>query len=426
MTESRPSSKRDSYCALFWRGLDVADKGGFRVCCSYDGGLEAKGRPALFERDSVTTVMTDPHMAALRAASLAGEPIPGCRACYAKEDAGARSDRQIYNQAADIDLGEDARTAYAEGRADPEVSFLSLHLGSTCNLACRMCRPEASSRIAADPVHAGWAQAVGASQGGLVRRGRAGWARDLDQMFADGIGACADTLRVVQISGGEPFVMSEFTAVLDRLIDAGAAPHIELAAPTNATQVTDRHLAQLAQFKSVRLRLSLDGVHGLNDYVRWPAVWERVEPVVDRLETLANVRLAVGFTLNAYNVFGAADVFTWSVARGFRFEYGVVTSPRYLDTAVLPDAVRRQAAEHLDARAQSHADARDVNQLQGLGRLLREQAWAGPDRLKEFMTFTNDMDATRGQSFAQAEPRLHALIAEAAGGWSDARRLNAA
>ena len=81
----------------------------------------------------------------------------------------------------------------------------------------------------------------------------------------------------------------------------------------------------------------------------------------------------------------------------------------------------RAAVERLEAYLAS--DCREVNAhvVRGYLELLSEPGDAFDEKLfAEFMAFTNDLDASRGERLADVAPELMAMLEEAGITWSDA------
>jgi hypothetical protein len=356
-----------------------------------------------------------------RADSLAGREIRGCDGCYEKERDGGRSDRMIYNQVyrERAGLSDDMTLAEHFGKepgGKVQLTDISLHVGSTCNLKCRMCNPNVSSRIAGDELHSRWARWGLFGEDTYTKPAKDEVNLDEDVVIADLLKDLSGVKRV-KMSGGEPFAVPGIARTLRRMIESGHASHIELGMPSNGTLVTDEIIDLLRQFQRVTLRLSMDAVGPANEYVRWGADWESVEEAAGKFRTLTNAWLMVGYTMCAYNVFEAGKVAEWAANNEFKFEWGIVRKPWYLSPEVLPASVLRKAAaftRECEARIGSWRASElgaVANRLEGLATTER------PEGFDTFVEYTNDLDASRKQRLTESMPDLGAALEEAVGPW---------
>jgi hypothetical protein len=122
---------------------------------------------------------------------------------------------------------------------------------------------------------------------------------------------------------------------------------------------------------------------------------------------------------NALNI---TQLFRYLDAQDIGFAAYFLHWPHYLAAGYLPPMLRRLAAERL--RDYATSDCRPHHQA--LVQSLASQFEAGSDEvdtklLRDFMLFSNDLDATREQSIHTADPELVALLAEAGFPWIDER-----
>ncbi len=421
----------DTFCVRFWTALDVASDGTVRPCCSFTSFVECGGKPVRFAGITPVEGLCSASFASWRKQALLGQPVEGCRYCYIKERDGCVSDRMLYNKAYAYLHHQDPRMVFTEAAPEKlKPRALSLHLGTLCNLKCRMCGPQASSRIAGDAVHQGWAcQEPDIARFVKSDAPDAGWGHDAS-LLLDKVAQVADILTDLHVSGGEPLIMPMTQELCRYLVDTGRCD-ITLAMPSNGTRIALEMLDLLAAFSALNIRLSIDGSQAVDEYIRFPSQWDEVEATVAKLKALPNVHLTVGFTLSAYNIFEPIKVVEWAHAKRMRFEYGFVEKPFFIRPGVMPSAVLRQAAGRIAAflgRQPTSQDpdsprSRSLDQLKGLHSYMLNLA-DKPDRdrsdaFREFMQFTNALDHDRGQSVADSCPELTAALQEAGVTWVD-------
>jgi MoaA/NifB/PqqE/SkfB family radical SAM enzyme len=226
----------------------------------------------------------------------------------------------------------------------------------------------------------------------------------------------------LHVLGGEPFLNEETWALLNELVASGTAERIALVMSTNGTHQRE-DLARLApSFRSVYLSVSIDGYGAMFEYLRYGARWDDLLRVLNWLRGLPNVQVAASTTMQNYNALDCVRLFRFFDSQGLPFLcHNVLMSPARLHFTNLPSRVRRIAAARL--RGYMEADCRPERRqsVHSLVDLL-ESAGDGFDTelFREFMLFTNDLDASRKQRLQDAAPDLAALIAASGMAWTEA------
>jgi len=124
-------------------------------------------------------------------------------------------------------------------------------------------------------------------------------------------------------------------------------------------------------------------------------------------------------------VLGLADLLRFCDAEGLEVSLSnILLGPPYLAVAALPEPCLARARKRLEAYLRDEAPERSRAPVRGvLSHLATLPALDQEALLAEFMTFTNDLDASRRQRLGDAAPELVALIAEAGFRWKDDRRF---
>jgi glutamate-1-semialdehyde 2,1-aminomutase len=183
---------------------------------------------------------------------------------------------------------------------------------------------------------------------------------------------------------------------------------------TNGTVFSSSLVEKLRPFREVTLAVSLDGVGALNDYVRHPSRWDQVTANLRRMQELPWLRLEVDPTVQAYNALSLTSLLRYCDAEGLScLVNNVLLQPEYLSLSALPDNCRRLARERLEEYGRTCVAERQ-EAVAGIVRHLEGPPPPHqPGLLSTFLTFTSELDASRGERLAEAEPELSRLIAEA-------------
>jgi MoaA/NifB/PqqE/SkfB family radical SAM enzyme len=247
------------------------------------------------------------------------------------------------------------------------------------------------------------------------------WYMD-DRKIFDDVLKSGDALDRLYITGGEPLINDRVAEILEHLIENGAARHIHLELSTNCTHVPDAHIKRLKKFRRVEMLLSLDAVSTAYEYIRYPARWSVVDANVRKLKK--SLICKVPPVVQIYNVLGLVDLYRYCDEMDMEVTMNILHMPDRLAIHHLTPRVREVAAERLLEYHDSDCREFSKPQVLSLARYLQDiKTPPNPEIIREFMLFTNDLDATRGQSFRKAHPEMVELLAEDGFEWTDETRF---
>lgn len=426
---------KETFCVLPFQQLNVSMDGTAKLCCrAVTPVCDESGRPMRLDDTPFEGIWNSDYMAAVRRDMLEGSRRVDCAACYEHEAKMGTSMRIECNTSWFKGTEAEREASYQQLKASAEASAYylqrspyALHLwfGNNCNLKCRMCSASFSTRIASDPVHSRWHPAQPAPELRAPRRfddGRT-WADSPSIVLGDLLKE-GNVVAHLSFAGGEPFLQPQIEPLLQVLIDRGRAPHMTLYFSTNGTVFSQSLVEKLRAFQKVTLAVSLDGVGPLNDYVRHPSRWEQVTGNLRRMQELPWLGLEVDPTVQAYNALAITSLLRWCDERGLRcIPNNVLLQPEYLSLSALPESCRRLARERLEEYGRTCA-AEKKDAVAGVVRHLEGPPPADQERLlATFLAFTRDLDASRGERLADAEPELARLVAGARVPWVPPRGL---
>jgi MoaA/NifB/PqqE/SkfB family radical SAM enzyme len=245
------------------------------------------------------------------------------------------------------------------------------------------------------------------------------WFKKDELVFKELLGK-VQQLKRLYVTGGEPLLEPRYAEILDYFISHGVAKDIDMELTTNCTVVDEEVLDMLAQFKSVLMTISTDGIGPVQEYIRYPSRWATIEKNIHRLKR-PNFFVCTIPVIQAYNMLDLANIFRFSCESGIEASLmNILRDPPWLRTSVMPRDVQRLAADRL---RQVIGEARNDYERGQVESLIRHfsahEAPLDVETLRTFNLFTNDLDVSRGQSFKASLPELHALIEEAGYRWSE-------
>ena len=358
-----------SFCVLPWMHLSTSVDGVWARCCVdstayHDMYYREQSEPAfLLEDDAVGCVrnsryardnphlvrgfrqaFNSPAMRRTRLAMLAGEKVAACEYCHLREASGGESYRQQVNRnppgGADVDSLL-ALTA-TDGSVPEFPSYLDLRFGNSCNLACVMCGYPTSSRWGTEQrVH--WMPA------------NIDPYRD-DAALWEELALHVGKVKRVYFAGGEPFMQPLHFKALNLFVSSGFASEIELFYNSNLTIVPNGIFETLAEFKSVDVGASCDGVGPTFEAIRRGAEWPAFVRNLDLFRRHVNVLLQVAPQVG--NIGDIDAILEFADARGLEVDLrNFVHYPRELSLRSLPVEARTSHAERLQRLADSYRRA---------------------------------------------------------------------
>ncbi len=422
----------NTVCIIPWTNFVVGPDGRATFCCEIHEPMTVDGKVGNIQRDSLDALWNAPEIVDVRAAMAAGERPESCGACWRRESAGGMSRRLLmnagYRDSAAHDIEKLPEIGAESGyKLDRPPTHFVLEMGNLCNLKCRSCAGILSTRIAADRVHSAWAvehapwtSVVEESNG--IRVNGSPWFENTDAL-ADMLATAADTDIFLTLMGGEPFLIPSVWRLLTALVERGVAKRIYVGLSTNGQQ-NHPLLAELApQFRGFNVSVSVDAFGKVYEYMRSGSSWSRLLATLDALLQVAGVDLCVVPTLQNYNALDLVRLFRFLDQRDIRIMFNIANLPLYLAPTCLPSNIRRIA----ERRLQNYLDSECRPSNFDVVRTFRDALGATNDafdavEFEDFVRFTNDLDASRGENFREAIPELFALLRSAGIEWTDARR----
>jgi MoaA/NifB/PqqE/SkfB family radical SAM enzyme len=425
-----------SFCVLPWIHMNLNPDGAATLCCYSPAHpiFDEVGTPLNAQTHRLEDIWNSSAMKDIRRRMSAGEELPHCNGCFHNEKHTGASYR-TQSRARWLD-GDPALATAIENAADwtaPQAPLsFDLRLGNLCNLKCTACKPLYSSQIERDPVHSAWVDGAPYLRFPSRFDGTGDWSQ------AEGlVGEIMDlsaNLKWIQLAGGEPTINKTQMGWLRRLREEGRAADIDLQVFTNLSNVHPEVFEIFRAFKSLAVDLSIDGHGPMYEYVRFPGKWGTLTRNVTKLrEVRPDARLSINCVLQAINAFNVIDLLSWAQDEGIRIVVSIGRGlDRYNDFRILPPALQREARAKVNEYLMRQSN-RDIAEL----RLVMDNVFdemGATDFTDEqrriaivgLMQFVNDLDRSRGISFAKVAPEIIAGVISYHGGWDPALRHSAA
>ena len=336
-----------AFCSLPFVHIYNDSYGVMMPCCyaavdhPYHKPYEDATFPAPMIKDGFYEFIKSGAMRQLRLDMMQDEPTDlvkdVCRKCIALEEKGIPSPRQPSN-----------------GNLFGRKLSLNLRLfGNTCNLKCFMCNiKNSSSRIRQTEKMMEFNPEVGQMlrYSDLSEELKVKGGFDLSASDPDTFNKCiedikkiANKIQSITIIGGEPFILPSHYKLLDALIDCGEAENIVLRYDSNLTKLhwSGCHIKDyVAEFKKIRISLSLDGHGNLNDYIRFPSKWDEIINNYHEVKEYADINIST--TLSALSVLRLDELYQWSNSQHLDTQWNTLHWPEVVRIESLHPNIRKR------------------------------------------------------------------------------------
>jgi sulfatase maturation enzyme AslB (radical SAM superfamily) len=363
---------KTNFCSSPWFHMKIAHSGNFEIC------RWANQPSSRNIRDTTAQEFFQNHMADVRADMLAGQRLQACHGCQEMEQHRKVSgrQRQLLKTGISIDSFEKSLRsspywpAFEASNASVGTTDLSpvdwqIDLGNYCNSACIYCAPESSSRLAQE-----------FKKLNILKSEPAPTWTNNSELIDRLVHSLVSTKRLAYLHflGGETLITPAFKIILEKLLAAGLN-QVDIGFTTNLT-VWDQDIVDLlTQFTHVHLGMSIECLHPMNDYVRWPSEIDSVKQVLAQWVSVGQQHswyLSLRTTPTALTVTHLAGLYNFATQQNIGIEScNFLHNPSFLRMSVLPQAQKLEIAyqiqswidqQHISADVQT-INVRDPNRI---------------------------------------------------------------
>jgi len=336
--------KGPTMCILPWMHIYTSAGGDVVPCCEAQEAYMNK------PGESLRDTWNGERYRELRQSLMAGEQHPACHVCWHNEANGIDSNRQINEQDFWDDYA-DKIVAFEDGTVETAPMWIESKVSNFCNLKCKMCSTESSYKRTHD---LDIIRKYSPEDAEFQHETRLLRPLELYEYLQNDPDLWEDVDRL-QFSGGEPIINQEHYDLLNS-IPKHRRHRIQLRYASNLTHLKfkDNNLIDLwSQFRHVQVKISVDGVGDVYDYIRTGA---QFDDVISNIRTLyaspVNVSLGLGFTVQAFNCFQLPEFYDYFESMGidwFHIGAYMLQTPKYLNIGVYPEPIRNAVIEKLQA-----------------------------------------------------------------------------
>lgn len=272
-------------CSEPYKQIHFDSKGNLGPCCQYVGDR--------LDTENFEDYLNSDWLAELKQKLDSGERVSGCDFCWKQEDKGAKSMRQ-------------KRNAYYEGKPNKGIEHIMITFGNQCNTACRICNVSRSSLI--EKQYKAMTDSVNDPNLYKLMTKKHAWTKTKTwyRNIVNDIVDRSDTIRKLEISGGEPFINVHFDRMIDALIASGKQlPGLNIT--TNGS-FTEKQIQKLEAFDHLHINYSIDGSgKEFYEYLRWPLKWNDTLEKIDILKKYPWITCEFAIVPHNLNILNLAD-----------------------------------------------------------------------------------------------------------------------
>lgn len=321
-----------------------------------------------------------------------GKKLNSCKNCWKAEHGGATSKRQYSNN------------IYSEHKSGV-IEDLEIGLDFTCNMMCRICKPEQSSKWhAADPVMIeklrGFRPYHYSFDGNINNH-----QKDMKRILEN---TDLSNLRSIRIVGGEPFYSKNFSWLIDKLANETNLKELEFAVNTNGSIIPkEEQLFHIRKMKKAMIDVSIDAVGDLASCIRWGVNWELI---YENLKIWAkigqenpNIKVNIHTTFSILNINKIQEIIDLTDELGIYFGHHQLYSPDFFHHGQIPLEFREKWK--ITSPRMSNFQLHDVNNT-------ITESFPVENKLYEFEYAIEWLDEYQGMKFADYNPEIWEIVQE--------------
>jgi MoaA/NifB/PqqE/SkfB family radical SAM enzyme len=422
-----PPTDSKNFCMSPWVHLHGLPNGDFITCCLSPGDKVVGN----LKEQSLTEIWNAPKIRKLRTDMLSGgDTSEICQRCRDKDVHGLPSLRTYMNEQYADKFADVVASTTADGHVeDVNIVHWDFRFSNICNFRCRTCGPGFSSNWFDDFYKV---ENMDPETERAHRKANPRLMRMVDDPkdFWAIMEPLIESVESVHFAGGEPLIMDEHYRILSRMIEHRKFdPYIRYS--TNFSTLRYKNydvLSMWRNFKNVELIMSLDGMGAPFDYLRKGGDWTLIEKNLEDLKMMgeqSGIRWGLHPTISAMNILHIPEFHRWLLETGvivpgrFRdraahyicdFILNNLVHPEYYSAEILPPDLKALATKRLreHARWASAAYGVPADGLDGLIDFVN--ATDKSHLLPVFRRKTAELDAIRGENFADVFPELAGLL----------------
>jgi len=393
-----------NFCPLPFIHISTLPSGQTRLCCKAVDNHIPDGN---LNDTSINDVWNSEYYKTVRQQMLKGEYPEACKVCYDEDHAGKRSMRvkelEIWGDSSAL---KNALDTEDRGVLQTGPVYLDLRMGNLCNLKCRTCDPVSSSQIQKEGALLDSSPVFFRQKMADAQQMQPWWE---SEQFKNSLESLLPTTELIWLSGGEPTLVPEGNALIQKCIDEDRAKDIILRLVVNLTNITDQFVNHYEQFKEANFHCSIDAVGDANNYLRHPSNFAMLEKNLRKIANSRSNLVCLICTVSLMNISRLPETIDWldnfnkTVPNRVRLNINPINEPQIFHPSILDAKTKKEITDKLSAYKTTEKNTREIQSL------LTMMNKVNPNTVllrRDFRQYIDSIDAIREQNFVSVFPEL--------------------
>ncbi len=288
----------------------------------------------------------------LRRALANDERPERCAVCWHNEDSGIVSNRQQWEHD-NWNTFADKISVNDDYSVNNPPYWVELKVSNFCNLKCIMCSTHSSYKRVADLDIISKYTKDGYETRLLRPTDLFASLNEWPELW--------DHVHTLQFTGGEPIINKEHYDLLEG-IPAEAKKRIRLRYASNLSYIKFKKYDLIKiwnEFKHVNIKVSMDGVGDVYNYIRQDGDWDTVYANMMALNNEPGIDVAAGITVQAHNIYQMPEFYQFWKDSPVDLKFitaNILQTPNYLSPAIWQGEYRDAIIRKLRANQDEHPE----------------------------------------------------------------------
>ena len=335
-----------TFCMLPYMHIYGSAGGDMVPCC------EAQETPLNNPGESALESWNNDNYKELRRALANDERPERCEVCWHNEDSGIVSNR-IQWEKDNWDTFADKISVNDDYSVNNPPYWVELKVSNFCNLKCIMCSTHSSYKRVADLDIISKYTKDGYETRLLRPTDLFASLNEWPELW--------DTVHTLQFTGGEPIINKEHYDLLAG-IPQDLKKKIKLRYATNLSYIKFKKYDLIKiwnEFKHVNIKVSMDGIDDVYNYIRQDGNWDTVYANMMALNNEPGIDVAAGITVQAHNIYQMPEFFQFWKDSPVDLKFitaNILHTPKYLSPAIWQGDYRDAIIRKLRANQYEHPE----------------------------------------------------------------------
>ncbi len=332
-----PKKLQKNFCVIPWAEMYNTTLGTYGMCCVEDQRFNNK--KYTLKEDFFLHWNSD-YMKKTRVEMLAGKKPMQCSVCWRTEQAGLQSMRHRKNERYKnlLSFLDIEKATSKDGHTTILPLAIKLSVGRVCQLRCISCSPAISTGVKKDYDNFKW------DHGFKDRKYSNSFdiilnQKEFDESLYPLLEKLAPHIRWLDITGGEPTLNKKVINYLNYLIKKDFAKNIITITHSNGVSLAEEYSTAMKNFSYAMLIISIDGTGDLEEYLRYPANWQKQIEIIQKYKKFYN-KVEMLSTIWFMNVNHLEKLIDFSYQQGIQFDCNILEEPDELHIRHMPTALK--------------------------------------------------------------------------------------